>query len=541
MKKKYAVQLMIFLALIPTNLIYPEAFGTSDFNSQEEFLYLFLTIDILMNGSAFVNCNTSGWIYHSFNLSIPKTVVNYSYYGDIDSIRFLETKVSYDYLEIKPTLKGTVDISIDYFWPDCAVPFNNSYYLSCNEFLPLYPSRTRVEANITVIFPPNSTLMKSPLNFPTNKTVSHRLHISFVKQGYEDMECHDYIPFLAFAQPEFREDTVFRTGEHIKLSYPRPLSKWASTVFIYSSLAYHKLSSLWGTRSGKEILTINLVPAICIEKATAFYDPQEDAIYFPAYWTIGASYSLFRPLHVLFHEIGHSFTSFHLPTFLSEGLAEYAAFRLFDLMAMEQNRRTMITSDHLQDPLEDDMFNSTRFFGWKSEDFSYAHTFYVVYDLINFTGSLSFQNFLNFLDERNVYFYKYEEQDRYDLLTYYLNAASGKDSTNFFRRYSHYVNPNRLSNLQIGSFIVFVFDVLFLAALSYCSIDWFYQKRIKRFLLLTAIISAMATFSVLFFISSLSVEFFLFPYSFLIGLAILGVLVGVLITVYTQDFNRSNQ
>lgn len=538
MKKKYAIQLMLFLALISANSIYRKALGTSDFNSQEEFLYLFLTIDVSKNGSAFVNCNMSGWIYHSFNLSIPKTVVNYIYHGDVAFIRFLETEVSYDYLEIGPTLKDKADISIDYFWPDCAVPFNNSYYLSCNEFLPLYPSRTRIEANVTVIFPPNSTLMNPSLNFPTNKTVSHRLHISFIKQGYEDMECHDYVPFLAFVQPEFQENTALRTDENIELSYPKALSKWASTVFVYSSLAYCKLSSLWSTRSGKEILTINLVPAICIEEATAFYDQQKDAICFPAYWTIGASYSLFRPLHVLFHEIGHSFTSFHLPTFLSEGLAEYTAFRLFDLMDMEENRRTMTSDYFLEDPLQDNLFNSSKFFRWKSKDFSYQNAFYVTYDLINSTGVSSFQIFLDLLDNTRVNFYKYQERDRYDLLTYYLNVASGKDITDFFRRYDHYVDPNRLSNLQAMSFMVFGFSVIFLATLSYSAVKWGRQKRIKRFLLSTVVISMMATLSALFFISSLSIEFFLSPCSFPIGLAILGVLVVTFVILHKLDFNR---
>lgn len=521
-----ATSIALLFALVFSNCSVGSATCLS--KSHEEFLHLSLTVDILKNGSAVVSWNMSGWINHPFNLSIPKTAESYAYYGDIDLAQFVETSVSFDYLQLKPTANEKVNILVECFWPDCAAAFNNSYYVSANELLPLYPSKTRVQSNVTVIFPENSILLDRWCL--TNRTISNRLYVSFIANGHKDIdECREYLPLFKFTQTEHQENISEKCSEHIRLSYPEALGKWANTVFLYSNLAYDRLNSLWGTRTSGRVLTINLVPSAYIEERMgplpiAFYSPKEDAIYFPAHWTIGASYSLFNPLHVLFHEICHGFTSHYLPIFLSEGLSEFAAFRLFDLLGLEEDKGIMLTRTYLENPLEDPDFNATEFFGWGCEGISRAHAFFVVYDLINFTGVSAFRDFLRLFEKKQVRIRLSQSQDRYDLLASYLNIVCHKNTGIFFEKYGLHTNPDRLFLSRNLSIVLFGFDVLLLMVLSWRASKWHSQRKIKRFTLSICIISSGGTTSFLFFLSSWHIENFLSPHVLLIGFGIFGFL-----------------
>ena len=481
----------------------------------EEPITMNLKIDISENGSGLVSCSILGLVNHPINLSIPKTVEEYSCNGLVESLSFLDG-FDYNSLQIEPLTNGILDVEVFYSWPDCAVPFNGSYYVGSNELLPMYPIGTAVQSNITIIFPPNATILRCDVSETKNETVQDRLHISFTKNGYQSTTYAEFLSSIIFKQTLFRDDTAVMEGAKIELSYPIALSKWANKFFLYSNNAYNELHSIWGTRTAGKPLRINIIPAAAIVDATAYYSRVDDAIYFPAHWIFGIGYSLFRPVHVLFHEMGHAFTGFNLPYFMSEGLAEYASRELFAAMSLEENKKTMENPEYLENPLEDPKFNSTEFFDWNSQTASYAESFFVVYDLINFTGSSSFRSFLSLLEKENFNFAGYSQRDRYELLVYYITSESGKNAADFFSKYHCEVDANRLSQRVSISTIAFGFDVLILLAFSYEAVRLLFKRRMKFLLSSLIVLSIFAILSVELFISSLSVEFLLSDWSVLI-------------------------
>jgi hypothetical protein len=507
----------IALAITISLLIFPQVqVGKSEHvQLSEESLIMNLKIDISENGSGFVSCSILGSVNHPINLSIPKTVEEYSCSGLVESLSFLDG-FDYNSLQIEPLTNGTLDIEVFYSWPDCAVPFNGSCYVGSNELFPMYPTGTTVQSNITVILPPNATILRCDVSETKNETVQDRLHISFTKNGYQSTTYAESLPSIIFKQTVFRDDTALMEGAKIVLSYPITLSRWANRFFLYSSNAYNELYSVWGTRAAGKPLRINIVPAASIVDAAAYYNRGEDAIYFPAHWIFGVGYSLFRPVHVLFHEIGHAFTRFNLPYFMSEGLAEYASHELFAAKSLEENKKTMENPDYLENPLEDPKFNSTEFFDWNSRTVSYPQSFFAVYDLINFTGSASFRNFLSLLEKKDFNFAGYGQQDGYELLVYYLNTVSGKNTASFFSKYRWEVDTNRLSQRQSISTVAFGLESVVLLIFSYEAARFFFKRRMRPFLFSLVAISTFAVFSVALFISALSIEFLLSDWAVLI-------------------------
>jgi hypothetical protein len=472
----------------------------------EERITMNLTIDIAENGSGFVNCSVLGFVNHPINISIPKTAEEYNCNGFVQSLSFIDG-FDYNFLQIEPPSNGMLDAEVLYCWPDCAVPYNGSYYIGSDGLLPMYPQHTTVEANITIVFPENATILRCDEYETANETVHGRLHISFMKHGYQSTAHDECIPTIIFKQQFYEENTELMEGANISLSYPTALSRWANSFFLYSDRAYNLLMSLWGTRSLGRPLRINIVPAASILGSTAYYTRGEDSIYFPAHWIYGPSYSLFRPLNVLFHEIGHAFTEFSLPYFMGEGLAEYASHELFVAMSLDENKKTMENSDYLQNPLEDPNFNSSEFFDWNSKTASYAQSFFVVYDLVNFTGSGSFRGFLNLLEKKDFTFAGHSQQEGYELLVYCIDAESGRRAEDFFSKYHYEVDESRLSQRISISTIVFGLEILILLAFSYEVAQLLKKRRMRFFLFSLVFLSIFVILSIALFISSLSVEF----------------------------------
>jgi hypothetical protein len=355
----------------------------------------------------------------------------------------------------------------------------------------MYPQHTTVESNITIIFPANATLLRCDIYETANETAQDRLHISFIENGYLSTEHDEFLPTIIFKQQFYKEDTALMKGANIILSYPVALSKWANGLFVYSDKAYELLLSKWGTRSDKNPLRINVVPAAAIVNAVAYYSNGEDSIYFPAHWVFGVDYSLFRPLQVLFHEIGHSFTDFDFPFFMSEGLAEYASHELFAAMSLNESKEVMEDPHNLQNPLKDPNFNSSTFFEWNLETPYYAR----------------FRDFLDLLEKKNFTFSGYSQRDGYELLVYYLNVESGKHATDFFRKYQYEVDESRLTQRISISTIAFGLEILVSLAFSWEVVQLLIKRRMRFFLLSLFALSAFVILSIVLFTMSLSVEF----------------------------------
>jgi hypothetical protein len=468
----------------------------------EESLVMNLKIDISENGSASVSCSIIGSASHPVNLSIPKTVEEYSCNSLVKSLSFLDG-FDYNSLQIEPSTDGILDIEVSYSWPDCAVPFNDSYYVGSNELLPMYPTGVDIQSNITIIFPPNATIVRCDVSETKNETVYDRLHISFTKNGYHYIAHDEFLPCIIFKQTLFRDSTANLQGVRIDLAYPIALSRWASKFYSYSNRAYDELDSMWGSRTTRKPLRINIVPWATIVDATAYYSQNEDAIYFPANWIFGISYSLSRPVHVLFHEIVHAFSDFNLPHFMSEGLAEYVAFELSAMLQLEKDTKEA----NFKNPIEDPEFNSTEFFDWYSETASYPQFTFVVYGMINFTGPKSFKNFMSLLREKNIDFAGYSQQDRYELLVYYINSQSGKNIAGLFSKYGLEIDVNRLSQRAFISRIVVGSGTFIFLVFSCVALMFLLRKRMRILLLHLAVLSALAIFTLI--ISTLPVESFL--------------------------------
>jgi hypothetical protein len=449
-------------------------------------LNILFAVDIAEDGSAMVYINITSWSFLPFNLTIPKTAESLQYWGDVNCTRFIsgeyEISDGCDCLEISPK-KGSEKalICVNYTWPDCAVPFNGTYYVGENELVKLYPDRMWVDVNVTIVFPKESEIVNSiPKSHIQKRADDNKTVASYKVYGHKDADCDTYLYGFSFIQPFYRNSTKVIETTHIRLQCHRDLAPWASRTAAFCESAYLILRSNAAMRESENKLTIRFVPSSYIGiYAIAYYQPSEDAVYFPANWIFSLSYGRFS-LRVLFHEIAHSFQpSISLPKFFREGSADYLSFIILEALGMDDHARKFAGSEsYCRDPLLDPDFNASAYFEWEG-DIDYPHSFYMIYTLVNYTKSSIFRDFFTLCIRDQVNFGNIESQtDRYDVFVYYLSISAGKDLKSFFEEYGLHTSPERISKQVLTNLILTLATVAVLICTS-CLIIISFRKNIS--------------------------------------------------------------
>ena len=429
------------------------AFASISYSLNNYDLSIFFTTEIAEDGSAIVHMNMISSSFLPFNITIPKTAKSLQYWGDINCTRFItgeyEISDGCNCLEITPKSEDEkAFICVNYTWPDCAVPFNGTYYVGENELVKLYPDRIWVNANVTIVFPKESEIINCiPKTHIQKRTDDNRTVASYEAQGHKDIDCHTYLYGFSFIQPFYQNLTEVIETTHIRVLCHKDLVSWASRTAALCESAYLILRLNTAMRESENKLTIRFVPGSYIGiYATAYYQPSEDAVYFRANWIFSLSYGRFS-LRVLFHEIAHSFQpSISLPKFFREGSADYLSYSVLEALGMDEHAKKFASDEsYYKDPLSDPDFNASAYFEWEG-DFDYAYSFYMIYALVNYTKPSIFRNFFTLCLNDQVNFGNIESQtDRYDVFIYYLSQSAEKDLKSFFQKYGLPTSPERIS------------------------------------------------------------------------------------------------
>jgi len=497
-----------------------DSFSSSpETNNRFDFSFVWL-FDINKNGCAVVAGNITCLVPTAFNISVPKTAKLLSCQGDFEKIDYFATPFSVDYLEVTPVMKKNVTSAfVKYIWPDFAVAFNGTYYVSSSERVEICSVESMALCNVTLIFPEFSKIIYGyDQERMTKKSFENRTYISYSE---EVLYRKEYLDFM-FVQPFYEEKIEEKVGDNITISCDNELANWTSSSLDYCERAYSKLESFLGTRQGeKRPLKIHFVPYLYIENrcqwCLAFYWPPEDAIYFPAHYIFSLSYGGYE-LHYMFHEIGHAFIprpsaipDSTLPRFFEEGLAEYLSLCLLDSLGMHEYAERKVQQG-CKDPLIDPYFNSSHFFEWENRSFAYSHAFYVVFGLVNYTSPLMIRNLLTVLKQDEVNFYQIKDQSaRYDALIFYLNIASQKDTSKFFEKYGLSTNPNRILLIFIVDVTLFV---LICCILIIIIRNWISGKLDKKQLIFSVLLVGWGIFSLEGLVFQISKRWLLFSNEF---------------------------
>jgi hypothetical protein len=524
MIKKILFSLMLIQCLLYDPFLIQQVSSSIEYD-----LDVYLTVYLAKNGTAYVHINITSWSLLNFNLSIPKTAKSLNFEGDLHFVRFISSETGapfgLDYLEIFPKNEGntTKTIDVSYLWPDCAVSFNGSYYVGCNELLKLYPDYRWTTTFVSVIFPEGSRII-SGFNQEHMKmeNFNNRTVISYEVHGYRNTECHEYLGAFVFEHMYYEDFTQRTSSKNTETYFPKDLSPWIDTTTAYCEAAYLALQSLTEMRESYGMLKIFFVPYLYIDSAfgrpvLAFYNRSEDAVYFPSNWVFSLSYGQ-SAIRVLSHEIAHSFQpQAGLPRFFEEGSADYLSMVTLEALGFHKYVKEMATLETVcKNPITDVNFNATDFFGWDKEP-DYAYAFYIVYALVNRTNPSLLRNFFNLCEQKSLNFKNSieNEEDRYNLFVYYLGQSANKDLKGFFEEFGLTTSPEKINNelfLNFASISLTV--ILVLLTLRFISISFLKKssisEKVKGFVQFTLLVITL-----IFLLVPFQAEYYLLYHSYI--------------------------
>ncbi|MHA2033312.1 MAG: hypothetical protein ACW99Q_28405, partial [Candidatus Kariarchaeaceae archaeon] len=408
--------------------------------SPSALMNILLSID--NRGHAEVLMNITFPSSRNFNLTIPKTAENLSFEQNRES-RVIELNTSYDHLEITP--RDFRNLTLTFSWPDCAVSYNEKYYVGSSSILGIFPNLIDVDTNISLIVPNDWNLEYNTTNrefqiSSLNNATFIELE-SYSKRG--NLQYIKYLPKFVFNCSTYFDNRETQTSANVQIEYPTQLDVYIPKILLMSQDTYSWINNRFSTRSSNQTLKINFVPQLFIENdrgnVGGFYRSVEDSIYLPlrGSYDIDGFFDIYfegYSIQSLHHEIVHSFTStLNLPTFLEEGIAEYTTLRI--LNETNYNSYYERKRQSLENPLDAKSFQAQNFFNWSIDatELKYSQMFFMAYLIANETTPSVFEDLVNRIDRDECDFSKIQIlTDRFDLLLYYLKQVSTKDLTSLF-------------------------------------------------------------------------------------------------------------
>lgn len=202
--------------------------------------------------------------------------------------------------------------------------------------------------------------------------------------------------------------------------------------------------------------------------------------------------------------MGHAFTPFEAfhgygdpPKFIKEGIAEYLAYAILLEMGF-QDAAQQILARRISNPLSNPTFNASHFFDWNAEfEFTYyAYSLHVIKNLVGLDSMVLRCIFQAWERDRVKFNHLPSVQDRYNLLLYYLQKASGDDAIRLLRKYGLVADPSPVSTAMLIHQVLIVGEsvVAFLISLITIRNLIMNRKTCKGKVLFLAIIWGFAVF-----------------------------------------------